>query len=365
MDSCYYIYSLYEYNLIDKKNKERKKKYTIKDVSCSFNQIMIFEFLPKKKIFEISFGSKYLFRNLKLKSMYKKYYQTLKKIKEYPNFNFFSSYSNEELSNENIYYFDVLTEIIKKMKSNKDFIYEIPYNHIILTRLKTESLINNYKVFFNVKNLLPNHHEKINNIENIEFRCNSIYDLDSLLNNKYILNRIINLNLKIDFKSTMTFPYDNLLNLKSLILENEGPPKKIICFQGIKFNELEKLKISNLKIKLKEEELKFKNLKELICINSNIIIENPILIEPKNLTSLELKQCGHTINDILLNIQSFINLKKLVFEIFDESFKFSSLPLIELSNHDNQCIKKFAKKIIDKSFHSDERLVQFFFDSQG
>ena len=251
------------------------------------------------------------------------------------------------------------------MKSNKDFIYEIPYNHIILTRLKTESLINNYKVFFNVKNLLPNHHEKINNIENIEFRCNSIYDLDSLLNNKYILNRIINLNLKIDFKSTMTFPYDNLLNLKSLILENEGPPKKIICFQGIKFNELEKLKISNLKIKLKEEELKFKNLKELICINSNIIIENPILIEPKNLTSLELKQCGHTINDILLNIQSFINLKKLVFEIFDESFKFSSLPLIELSNHDNQCIKKFAKKIIDKSFHSDERLVQFFFDSQG
>ena len=363
MDSCFYIYSLYEYNLIDKKNKERKKKYTIKDVSCSFNQIMIFEFLPKKKIFEISFGSKYLFRNLKLKTMYKKYYQTLKKIKEYSNFNFFSFYSNEELSNENIYYFDFLTEKIKKMKSNKDFIYEIPYNHMILTRLKTESLINNYKVFLDVKNLLPNHHEKINNIENIEFRCNSIYDFDSLLNNKFILKCIVDLNLKINFKSIMIFPYE--LNLKFLILENEGPPKQIIYFQGIKFNKLEKLKISNLKIKLKEEELKFKNLKELICINSDIIIENPILIEPKNLTSLELKQCGRTINDILLNIQSFINLKKLVFEIFDESFKFSSLSLTELSNHNNQCIKKFANKIIDKSFHSDQRLVQFYFDSQG
>ncbi len=56
MESCFFISSLYEYNLIDKertfhqkKEKKSKNKYYLKNVNSSFVQIMIFEFLPKKK----------------------------------------------------------------------------------------------------------------------------------------------------------------------------------------------------------------------------------------------------------------------------------------------------------------------------
>ena len=56
MESCFFISSLYEYNLIDKertfhqkKEKKSKNKYYLKNVNSSFVQIMIFEFLQKKK----------------------------------------------------------------------------------------------------------------------------------------------------------------------------------------------------------------------------------------------------------------------------------------------------------------------------
>ena len=56
MESCFFISSLYEYNLIDnektfqrKKERKSKNKYYLNNVKNSFGQIMIFEFLPKKK----------------------------------------------------------------------------------------------------------------------------------------------------------------------------------------------------------------------------------------------------------------------------------------------------------------------------
>jgi len=371
MDSYLYIFSLYEDNLINNKRtfqrkikRKTKKKHTLNNVRSSFVQIMIFEFLPKKRIFEISFGSKYLYHNLKLKNMYKKYYQSLRKLKEYesPNIDIFSYYTNEELSNQNIYYFDILSEIVKIMEKNPKNIYEIPYNHLIFEKLNKENKINNYKIFINAQNLLDEGNKKHLKNKNIELRCKSKNDLDLLLKEKLMLNNlIINLNLQFDFEKCNIdiFNQINFPNLKSLILMNEGKISKIIFDENI-FKNLQKFQIFNIYIVVNiEKGVEFENIIELFMENSDISFDSPIQVS-KKIKTLILRNCGMKINNILLNLKNFKNLSILNIENLFSKLNISSLSISELMNNKNECIQQFIQKLNNKSRKKKE--YQFFFE---
>ena len=55
----------------------------INKIKSKYVLAMIFHYLPKKKIFYISFKSKYLLKKLNLKNMYKKYFKILRDINNY------------------------------------------------------------------------------------------------------------------------------------------------------------------------------------------------------------------------------------------------------------------------------------------
>ena len=374
MESCFFISSLYEYNLIDKertfhqkKEKKSKNKYYLKNVNSSFVQIMIFEFLPKKKVFEISFGSKYLYHNLKLKNMYKKYYQSLRRLKEYesPSCDIFSYYTNEELSNENIYYFDILSEIIKIMKKNSENIYEIPYNHFILEKIDKEDKIKNYKKFINIQNLLDEENQKqvlINN-KNIELRCKSNNDFKLFSKNQLIWNNLImNLNLQFDFTKYDVFDnfvFNSFPNLKSLILKNEGRIQKI-CFDENFFRDLQNFQIFNIYIDISiNKGVEFVNIIELIMENCNISFDSPIKIS-KKIKILILHNCGKKVNTIFLNLINCNALKILNIDTHLSISDISSLLISGSMNIKNECIKKFIEKLESKFTYNKE--IQFFFD---
>ena len=298
--------------------------------------------------------------------MYKKYYQSLRRLKEYesPSSDIFSYYTNEELSNKNIYYFDILSEIIKIMKKNSENIYEIPYNHFILEKIDKEDKIKNYKKFINIQNLLDEKNQKqvlINN-KNIELRCKSNNDFKLLSKNQLIWNNlIINLNLQFDFEKCNIdiFNQINFPNLKSLILMNEGKISKIIFDENI-FKNLQKFQIFNIYIVVNiEKGVEFENIIELFMENSDISFDSPIQVS-KKIKTLILRNCGMKINNILLNLKNFKNLSILNIENLFSKLNISSLSISELMNNKNECIQQFIQKLNNKSRKKKE--YQFFFE---
>ena len=154
------------------------------------------------------------------------------------------------------------------------------------------------------------------------------------------------------------------LNLKSLNIENENSSSETLFFNEIIFQNLEFFRIVNLKLKVEtENKIKFQKIIEFRIINSEIIVNNPIILIPKNLKVLEIRNCGTIINNILLDLNCFNYINHLIVEGITQKLNFSSLPLIKLSGHKNECIQKFVQKIFDKS--CDKNILdyrQFFFD---
>ena len=185
----------------------------INKIKSKYVLAMIFHYLPKKKIFYISFKSKYLLKKLNLKNMYKKYFKILRDINNYiynPNC-FYFVYTNlyfEEL------FVDITNILIEKMKNNK-VKYDIPFTHIIFKKilnLENQNLINyiitidNNDILFIIKN---NQYFNISMIqEKVIFKLFDYYP-----HLKYF-DRLKTLNIETDLELIDFSHFENLKSLK-------------------------------------------------------------------------------------------------------------------------------------------------------
>ena len=250
---------------------------------------LIFHFLTPRKIFDISFKSKYLYNVLKLKKMYQRYFQIKNEMKNLRIINdncFIEYYTNDNISMK--YFFDITELLIEQIKFNKSIIYQIPFQHILLDKIikLNDSTLTNYIIIMNYR------------------------DLNRIIESKNYIE-IYNIQNKILF---------NFSDIIYFHLSNE-----IVNFE---LSLLKELNIENIPIKI---DLSLLNCLEILKINNgdNIIIPyyniNKLTTFWCNKVKITIKDIPQKNNYKLFNNIKFLKLKDIILHLYKCSFNIKVL----------------------------------------
>jgi len=249
----------------------------IEKIKSQKNLVLIFHFLNPRKIFDISFKSKYLYNILNLKKMYQRYFQIINEMKNLRIINnncFIDYYTNDNISKR--YFFDITELLIEQIKINKSIIYQIPFQHILLDKIikLNDSKITNYIIIMNYENL--NTIIKSKNYKEIYKIQNKILFEFSDIINYHSFNEIVNFELSLLKELNLeNIPISidlSSLNCLEILIINNGD-NIIIPYQN--FNKLKTFWCNEIKITIKDIPQKynyklFNNIKSLKLENINL-----------------------------------------------------------------------------------------------